>query len=310
MRTNAKTHMGTLIRAASERTHLRQAPRGPALVIGAMLLATIAWLLAGCGASTGSGGATSAATTCVSALPASSPINLGSHGFVYPITYPTNTVSSSINTTASGAGLFTVNQFTACTPNSSVSATQGFYNAHLPTLQHGWSAATSFPADGGLLVACAAPCFSNAKGGPVYYLVFDQFTDRGAGVVTYRGRWAAFDSTALPACGQNFGTGNTGAQQNVYFVGSGDTAFPVPPLSSIAAADASGGVRGYDVCSPGTAASASAFLAKEVPAAGWTKVTASNAHCTIASNCWTKGGQFWSWDAIGDPTLWTINYRQ
>jgi hypothetical protein len=309
MRTNAKTHMGTMTRAASERTQLRQAPRGPVLVIGALLLATIAWLLTGCGASTGTGGATSAATTCVSALPGSSPINLGSHGFVYPISYPTNTVSSSISMTASGSGLFTVNQFTACTPNSSVGATQGFYNAHLPA-QHGWSAATSFPADGGLLVACAAPCFSNASSGPVYYVVIDQFTDRGAGVVTYRGRWAAFDSTSLPACGPNFGTGNTGAQQDVYFVGSGDTAFPVPPLSSIAAADASGGVRGYDVCSPGTAASVSAFLAKEVPAARWTKVTASNAHCTIASNCWSKGGQFWSWGAIGDPTLWTISYRQ
>jgi hypothetical protein len=160
------------------------------------------------------------------------------------------------------------------------------------------------------MTACGAPCFSNAKGGDVYFLIFDQFADHGSGVVTYRGRWAAFDSSTLPNCGANFGPGNTGARQRVYFVGSGDTAFPVPPLSSIAADDAAGGVQGFDVCSPGTAASVAAFLAKEAPADGWTKVTTSNAHCIITSNCWTKNGQVWSWDAVSDPQLWTISFRR
>jgi hypothetical protein len=160
------------------------------------------------------------------------------------------------------------------------------------------------------MTACSAPCFWNAKGGNYYSLVFDQFIDHGSGVVTYRGRWAVFDISTLPDCGSNFGAGNTGAQRDVFFVGTGATAFPVPPLSSIAADDAAGGVRGFDVCSPGTAASVNAFLAKEAPADGWTKVTTSNAHCIVTSNCWTKNGQVWSWNSATDPKLWMISFRQ
>jgi hypothetical protein len=275
----------------------------------------LAWLVAGCAATTEVGGPTATATptatpTCASALPGSSPIDLAAHGFLYPFASPANTVSSAISTTASGPGLFTVSQFTACTPGAAVSTVQSFYNSQLPALQHGWYTTDLFPADGGLMIACSAPCFWDPKGGNIYYLVFDQFNDHGSGVVTYRGRWAVFDISTLPTCNANFGPANTGAQRDVYFVGSGATAFPVPPLSSITPDDAAGGVRGYDICSPGTAASATAFLAKEVPADGWTKVTTSNAHCTIPSNCWTKGGQYWSWGSISDPKLWTISYRQ
>jgi hypothetical protein len=276
---------------------------------GMLLLAGMALLLAGCGAITGAGSPT-ATPTCANTLPSSSPIDLEAHGFLYPMTYPPSTLSAAITTTAEGPGFFTVNQFVACTPNTTVSAVQSFYTMQLPALQHGWYSATIFPADGGLMTACSAPCFWNPKGGPIYYLVFDQFSDHGAGVVTYRGRWAAFDIATLPSCNANFSARNPAAQRDVYFVGSGDTAFPVPPLSSIAPDDASGGVRGYDICSPGTAASVTAFLAKELPADGWTKAPTSDTHCIISSNCWTKGGQVWSWGAIGDPTLWTISYRQ
>lgn len=309
--------MNTSVRKVPRRfTMGRDLRRGP-LMTSLLLLAGLAWLVAGCGATTGAGGATPTATatatpvpTCTSAVPGASAIDLASHGFLYPITYPDKTLSSAISTTASGPGLFTVNQFTACTPGMAVDAVQSFYTSQLPALQHGWYTATTFPADGGLMTACSAPCFWNPKGGNIYYLVFDQFTDHGAGIVTYRGRWAVFDISTLPSCNSNFSPTNTAAQRQVFFVGSGDTAFPVPPLSSITPDDASGGLRGYDICSPGTAASVTAFLNKEVPADGWTKVTASDAHCTIASNCWTKGGQFWSWGTISDPKLWMISYRQ
>ncbi|HEX9069387.1 MAG TPA: hypothetical protein VF807_11520 [Ktedonobacterales bacterium] len=281
---------------------------------GLLLLASLGWLAAGCGVTTGTTGPTATATvmpSCASALPGSSAIDLQAHGFVYPIVYPAGTVSAAISTTASGPGRFTVFQFIACTPATTVSAAQSFYIAQLPALPHGWMTAALFPADGGLMTACTAPCFWNPKGGSsVYYLVFDQFTDRGAGVVTYRGRWAVFDMATLPTCGANFTFSNPAAQQQVFFVGSGATAFPVPPFSSITPDDASGGVRGYDICSPGTAASVMAFLNAEVPADGWTKVTTSNARCINQANCWTKGGQFWSWGAISDPTLWLISYRQ
>jgi hypothetical protein len=212
--------------------------------------------------------------------------------------------------TAGGPGLFTVNQFTACSSATTISAVQSFYATQLPAQQHGWMVATQFPADGGLMTACGATCFWNPKGGNIYYLVFDQFTDHGAGVVTYRGRWAAFDISTLPTCSANFNASNPGAQRMVYFVGSGDSAFPVPPLSAIAPDDASGGVRGYDICSSGDVTSVTAFLTTEVPAAGWIRAPASDAHCINTTNCWTKNGHYWSWRAVTDPTLWMISYRQ
>ncbi len=284
-------------------------------LLSVLLLTSLGLLVAGCGARTGSGTPTPTNTstptpTCTSVLPGATAIDLASHGFIYPITYPTSTVSAPISVTASGPGLFTVSQFVACTPGTSASAVQSFYTAQLPTLQHGWYRATTFPADGGLMTACNSPCFWNPKAGDIYYLVFDQFTEHGAGIVTYRGRWAAFDYSTRPTCNANFSASNPGAQRDVYFVGSGNTAFPVPPFSSIAQDNASGGLRGYDICSPGSATSVNAFLAKEVPAAGWTKVTTNDSHCTVAANCWTKAGQYWSWNVVSDPTLWMISYRQ
>lgn len=282
---------------------------------GLLLVASLAWVVAGCGAGAGPSAsptatATTPAATCASALPGSSAIDLSAHGFIYPMTYPANTVSAAISATASGPGLFTVNQFTACTPATTASAVQSFYTTQLPALPHGWYTATLFPADGGLMTACSAPCFWNPKGGDIYYLVFDQFSDHGNGVETYRGRWAAFDISTLPTCNSNFGPQNPAAQRMVHFVGSGDTAFPIPPLSSITPDNASGGVRGYDICSPGTVASVTAFLAKEVPADGWTKVATSDARCINQANCWTKNGQVWSWGAVSDPALWMISFRQ
>jgi hypothetical protein len=284
---------------------------------GFLLLAGLAWLVAGCGGTTGGASATATpqstatpAPTCASVLPGSSPIDLADHGFVYPITYPANTVGSAISVIANGVGLFTVREFTACTSGTTASAVQSFYTTQLPALQHGWYQSNVFPADGGLMTACGSDCFWNPKGGNIYHLVFDQFIDHGAGVVTYRGRWAVFDISTLPTCNSNFSAANPGAQRMVYFVGSGDTAFPVPPLSSIAQDNASGGLRGYDICSPGDAASVNAFLAREVLAAGWTQAPAGDPHCFVMSNCWTKGGQYWSWNAVTDPTLWMVSYRQ
>jgi len=295
--------------------------RLPRILGSAALLVLLA--LAGCTSTAVSAGggtlapsatATSTATatpapSCAAALPGAAPIDLASHGFVYPMTYPANTVAGSIATTASGTGLFTVYQFSACTQGTSLTGVTSFYVAQLPALPHGWIGAQTFPDDGGLMTACGGACFWDPKGGPIYYLAFDQFTDRGGGVVTYRGRWAVFDDAALPSCNANFSS--SAAQRGVFFIGGGTSGFPLPPFSDTAPDDAAGGVKGLDVCSPGTAASVAQFLSKEVPAAGWTKVTTSDPHCTNPANCWTKGGQFWSWvPSIGDPADWVISYRQ
>jgi hypothetical protein len=288
-----------------------------------LLLALALALVAGCAAPSGATAkATPTATsapptptatptpTCANVLPGSTPINLAAHGFVYPITYPASTVSSTITTTASGTGLFTVYQFSACTPSATIGGVQSFYNTQLPALPHGWIGVTTFPADGGLMTACAAPCFWDPKGGDLYYIAFDQFSDHGNGVVTYRGRWAVFAIAAVPTCIANFTSGPP-AQTGVFFIGGGTSGFPLPPFSDTAPDDAAGGFKGMDVCSPGNGATVTAFLNTEVPAAGWTKVNNNDPHCTNPSNCWTKGGQFWSWNPpIGDATDWVVSYRQ
>jgi hypothetical protein len=286
------------------------------------VLPLVLLLVAGCSGPTGQTTAQASPTatavpptatptpTCANLLPGSTAINLGAHGFVYPIAYPANTVSSAITMTASGTGLFTVYQFTACTPSTTVGGVQSFYNTQLPALPHGWIGVPTFPADGGLMTACSAPCFWDPKGGDLYYIVFDQFTDHGNGVVTYRGRWAVFAIAAVPTCIANFTSGPP-AQTGVFFIGGGTSGFPLPPFSSTAPDDAAGGLRGMDVCSPGNGASVTTFLNIEVPAAGWTKVNNNDPHCTDTSNCWTKGGQFWSWSPpIADATDWIASFRQ
>lgn len=282
----------------------------------AALLIVPAVLLAACGSSVSTGGSTTETTpptatatpapTCATALPGSAPISLGA-SFVYPMTYPAHTVSTSMTLTVSGTGLFSVYTLNACTPGTTVSAASSFYATNLSTLPHGWIPWHTFPSDGGLMKACSTLCFFDPKGGPLYYLVFDQFTDRGNGVVTYRIRYATFD--AFPSCGSNFTSGPPAAQ-DVYFVPGYTPALPLPPASSTVPDDASGGLRGYDICSPGATASISAFMTTELPATGWTKI-ASDPHCIYTAQCWKHGSAVISWSVTGfTADEWHIAWRQ
>jgi len=243
--------------------------------------------------------------TCASAVPGAGAINLQSQGFIYPIVFPQGSVGTAPQKTASGTGLFTVSTFTACSPNTTTGGVQSFFASNLGALPHGWIPAQTFPADGGLMVSCGTACWWNPKGGPLYYLIFDQYTDLGNGVITYRARWAA--SPDFPNCSSNYNPGPSTAQF-VFFLPGYTPPVPLPPISSTAATSASGGVRGFDVCSPGTAQSVSAFLTKELPATGWTKV-ASTAACIYTAQCWTNASAVISWNVGSAPLNWTIAWR-
>lgn len=280
------------------------------------LLIVPVFLLSACGA-TASTGATATPTppptptatpvpTCATALPGSTSIGLGA-SFVYPMAYPANTVGTSATITASGSGLFSIYTLNACTPGTTVSAASSFYATTLSTLPHGWIPWHTFPYNGGLMQACSAPCFYDPKGGPLYYIVFDQFTDRGSGVVTYRIRYATFD--AFPSCDSNF-TAGPPAAQDLFFVPGYTPALPLPPVSSTVPDSASGGVRGFDICSPGTTASISAFMTTELPATGWTKIGADS-HCIYTDQCWQNGSAIISWSVTGfTASNWHIAWRQ
>ena len=274
-----------------------------ALVIPALLF------VAACGTSSTTGAQpTPTATvqpTCASVLPGATSINLQSRGFLYPIVFPPDTVGTAPQQTASGDGLFTVYSFTTCTPSTTTAGVTSFFASHLGALEHGWLDAQTFPADGGLMTSCGpTACWFNPKGGPLYYLIFDQYSDKGNGIITYRARWAV--SPDFPACGPSYSSQT--AVRDVYFLPDYTPQLPLPPLSSTVQDNASGGLRGYDICSPGTPASVSAFMTKELPATGWTKIAAVPA-CFYQAECWQNGSAVISWNAGGDPLNWHIAWR-
>lgn len=283
----------------------------------AVLLALPLLLLAACsGSGDSSGNAPTPTNTvaptntptpsCAAALSGASAINLGAQGFAYPITFPANTVGTTPTQVASGTGLFTVYGFDACSPQTTVSAAQSTLQNGLTNIQHSWITTNIFPYDGGLMKACSF-CYWNPKGGPIYYLTFDTFTDHGSGVITYHGEWGVFDIAMLPNCAANSNYTGPAAQNGVFFLPGFTPAVPVPPLSDTVPDDAAGGVRGFDLCSPGTSASITAFLTKELSATGWKQGTSSA--CIYASECWVQGTAAISWDVSGGPTNWHMAYR-
>lgn len=290
------------------------APAGFVAVTLVLLLITACNSTAG-SSTQGSGAtptATSAATatpaTCAALLPGAGPINLTST-LIYPMVFPTGAVGLAPSVTASGAGLFTVYAFSACSPNTSVSDVNAFYASHLGALQHGWITQTVFPADGGLMQTCSAQCWYDPKGSIFDFLIFDQFTAQGNGVVTYRARYAV--GPDFPNCGSNF-NGGPPVEQNQFFLSGYSPSLPLPPLSSTVPDDASGGEKGFEICSPGDATSVAAFMTKELAATGWTKSSTgtSTNSCTFPAECWVNGARAISWNVPGDVTAWIIAWRQ
>lgn len=278
---------------------------------GAAIVALL--LVSACGASSTTGGQPTATvqptvttqTTCATALPGAGAINLQYQGFIYPIVFPPGTVGTVPQQTTGGPGLFAVYSFTACTSNTSTAGVASFFAAHLGALEHGWLTTQTFPADGGLMANCSGtPCWFNPKGGPLYYLIFDQYADKGNGVIQYRARWAV--SPEFPHCGPNFSS--SAAVRDVYFLPGYTPQLPLPPLSSTVPDNASGGLRGFDICSPGTAQSVRDFMLKELPVTGWTKISAVPA-CFYAAECWQNGSAVISWNAGNDPLDWIIAWR-
>lgn len=297
-------HVNTRARVA-----LRPFSRFAVLALPLLLLAACG----GIGSSGGTSGLTSTsaaaptntpAPSCATALAGGTPVDLSAQGFVYPITFPTGTVATTPTQTASGVGLFTVHQFDTCSPSASVSAVQTTLQNGLTHIEHNWIGATTFPFDGGLMQPCSF-CYWNPKGGPIYYLMFSAFTDHGGGVITYHGEWAVFDDAALPTCGGNFTS--DAAKSGLFFLPGVTPPVPVPPFSATVPDDAAGGVRGFDLCSPGTSASITSFLSTELPRTGWTPGTSSA--CVFSAHCWVQGSNAISWQDPTDPTNWIMGHR-
>jgi hypothetical protein len=100
-----------------------------------------------------------------------------------------------------------------------------------------------------------------------------------------------------PACGSNF----TGPYQGTLTTAFGTV--PLPPLSRTVPNDASGGVRGYDICSAGTASTVAAYMQQNLPAYGWTLVSGSG-----SMESWKNSRGTINW-SVADPLDWNINWR-
>jgi hypothetical protein len=104
---------------------------------------------------------------------------------------------------------------------------------------------------------------------------------------------------AVPVCGSNFAQHPT--YQDTLTTAYGTV--PLPPVSRTVQNDASGGVKGYAICSAGTATTITAFLEQNLPAYGWTFVSTSGGVETWQSSSGTIN---WS---VPDPLQWNIYWR-
>ncbi|PWT72802.1 MAG: hypothetical protein C5B60_09045 [Chloroflexi bacterium] len=104
-----------------------------------------------------------------------------------------------------------------------------------------------------------------------------------------------------PTCGPNF---SSSISQN--YVSTLTTDFgtvPLPPLSRTVPNDAAGGVRGYDICSAGTASTIIMFMEQNLPSHGWTLVSKSG-----SQESWKSSSGQINW-SVTDPLQWNINWR-
>jgi hypothetical protein len=257
-------------------------PRAPIATLAALLTLTAA--LTACAVTTTGGGGssptataaptnTTVATTCaqVSGFSGATPVNIANTEF------PKDTVVTAPTTTGGGPGQFTVKEYYGCAPNTDTNLTVQTGKGPEPFMHlqefYGWAPSSTFPNDGEVQTACAANSC----------LDFGQEHSRFLSVT---------NATALP---------NSLVTFRLRVINA-----PLPPLTLAAPDDASGGVRGEDLCGPGTVASITAFMTKALPAAGWTK--GSNSNCIFSAQCWTKGSDAVSWQ-VTDPKNWLIAHR-
>ncbi len=281
-----------------------------ALALTATLAILTAALTACAGISTGGGATaptataaptnTTVATTCaqVSGFSGATPVNIANTEF------PKDTVVATPTTTGGGPGQFTVKEYNGCAPNTDTNLTVQTGKGPEPFMHlqefYGWAPSATFPGDGEVQAACAANSCLDFGQEHSRFLSVTNATALPNSLVTFHLRVTT--APAAPSCNSNFTNSPLKGYQLTSFFGA-----PLPPLTLAAPDDASGGLRGLDLCGPGTVASVTSFLNKALPAAGWAK--GSSAKCFYSAQCWTKGSEAISWQ-VTDPKLWMIAYRQ
>jgi hypothetical protein len=130
----------------------------------------------------------------------------------------------------------------------------------------------------------------------LFVVAFSHRPNSGGGPT---GAPGASTATSVPDC-PNFFAGYYTQIPDPHYTSTNVYAdIPLPPDSRIVPNDASGGVRGYDVCSPGTVESITSFMTEQLTNLGWT---------SGGDGTWTKSGYRLTL-RITSATDWSVSWR-
>lgn len=268
---------------------------------------------AGCGASTSTGGntgnsgntggtptattatsptATSAPTTCAQVAGfASATTATALTGFNYAL--PSNSVATTPQTSAGGAGQYTLTDMNVCAPNTTTELRIGATPRPLATALefYGWGMMSTFPTGGDVQQGCPSgdTCYGyqvQTKNNDPYFqiperfLAFGNVQDHGNGLITFHLKLAA--PPATPSCGSD--PNYDSLDQAIFgahpiyqlYLGApphsatdGFSGVQVPPMTRFYS-DSATGHTGYQLCSAGNATSVNAFMYHQLTTNGWT----------------------------------------
>lgn len=236
-----------------------------------------------------------APVSCSAALPGAGPASAGSSFTDLPM--PANSVSTPLaQSGGGGAGQFTLYTLQLCTSGSSPTSINAFFAG---ITAQGWLHSTTFPADGSFQSNCTnSDCWAKDVR---YVSLQEPISDLGGGIERYQLTLAT--APPAPNCDNQGSTFSTGYYYKLPDPGYKSTNvyanIPLPPLSRIVPDDASGGVRGYGICSAGTVASITSFMNTQLTASGWSTTGGGN---------WVKSGYSLT-VSVSSPTFWTISWH-
>lgn len=277
------------------------------------LLVIPALLLMSCGASTALTPATPTTppTATPTPLPSCATILPGAHaaatiaGFS-ELRFPTGAVDAGPTTSAGGVGQFTIQAYDVCysgTQDDLVGPFSGHHSVTAYLLGAGFGTALTFPYQGAFQQTCPHYCYDFADN--QRYIAFENITDHGSGLITYRLRLAVPPPT--PACHVPIYDTNPHPYFTAEAIGSSSpTLVQFPPLTKEGTSDGHMGSVTHYFCSAGTAATISAFMTQSLTAAGWSP---GSAHYAPGGCDWSisAGGYGWCLNvSITDPSDWII----
>ena len=221
------------------------------------------------------------------------------------VSFPSNSISTSIATSGGGGGRFTIKQFDVCTPATATSAIYSFFASGLPG--SGWSGASTYPYNGAWPASCGDPyCWK--KDNKSRYVSLEKVTSRGNGLVSYHMRLAI--PPAGPTCVSSLGIYD-GKTWTTYPNGVSDVYAPPFTLDGLGegGGDAHSATQYMNgECSAGSYSSVSSFFSTGLAGHGWN-------HSTPGTQWW-KGSEIFSWfndtgdnaTAAANTAYWGFNW--